>query len=361
MTYASSTVDTYKQQIEANKKKNQEYVNKIKALGTEEAQIKAEVVELNTEIGALTTNIEDLKVKIEDKKTVIQQTQDELAVAKDDESKQYDAAKYHIKYMYENSRESYIKKLLEAESITDLYKRFEYMKAMVSYDKEMFNKLEAVREDIEVKESNLQKDLVSLNTYSEDLNAQLSSLDNRRVLKTSKLNELGKLKTQYENEKEDLTDANKELEKKLKAELAKFAAQQYAGGEMAWPVPGYYRLSSPFGWRNDPFTGERWYHYGIDIPAPKGTNVVAANSGTVITAGWIRGYGNTVIIAHGGGVVTLYGHNSALVVKKGDVVSRGQTIAKVGSTGRSTGNHSHFEVRVNQKYQNPINYVKSNN
>ena len=126
-----------------------------------------------------------------------------------------------------------------------------------------------------------------------------------------------------------------------------------------WPVPGNYRVSSGYVDRTSPIFGTAEFHTGIDIPANYGTSVVAAADGVVITAGWVNGYGNTVMISHGSGLVTLYGHNSSLVVSKGDSVKKGQTIAKVGSTGYSTGNHCHFEVRKDGDHVDPNIYLNN--
>lgn len=131
-----------------------------------------------------------------------------------------------------------------------------------------------------------------------------------------------------------------------------------AGGKLAYPVPGYESaVSSSYGWRTDPYTFERTFHNGTDIPAPIGTIIIAAADGIVIEAGWKGGYGNAVVINHGSNVTTLYAHNSSLAVHAGQTVKAGQVIARVGSTGRSTGPHLHFEVRKNGEYTNPINWL----
>ena len=124
-----------------------------------------------------------------------------------------------------------------------------------------------------------------------------------------------------------------------------------------WPVPGYYRISSDYVDRTSPIFGAAEFHTGIDIPASYGEDVVAAADGVVITSGWVNGYGNTVMISHGSGIVTLYGHNSSLVISNGQSVKKGQVIAKIGSTGYSTGNHCHFEVRINGDHTSPWPYL----
>ena len=126
---------------------------------------------------------------------------------------------------------------------------------------------------------------------------------------------------------------------------------------MIWPCPSCHTITSEFGWRIHPIYGTSKYHSGVDIGASYGATVIAADSGTVITAGWVSGYGNCVVISHGNGVSTLYGHMSSIAVSSGQSVSQGQTIGYVGSTGNSTGPHLHWEVTVNGERQNPLNYA----
>ncbi len=133
---------------------------------------------------------------------------------------------------------------------------------------------------------------------------------------------------------------------------------KYANGKLVWPVPGYYSISSPFGYRIHPVYKTKKLHTGIDIPAPYGTIGVAAGDGTVIYAGWISGYGNSVIIDHGGGISTLYAHNSSILVSKGKSVKKGEPVVKLGSTGLVTGVNLHFEVRINGTPVDPEPYVR---
>ena len=146
----------------------------------------------------------------------------------------------------------------------------------------------------------------------------------------------------------------KELEEEQKKKNSK-----YVGGELQWPVPlDYTKVTSGYAWRTSPITGRKELHNGIDIPAPLGTSVYAANTGTVVIATWHYSYGNYIMIDHGGGIMTLYAHNSQLLVSVGDKVKKGQVIAKVGSTGDSTGNHCHFSVRNNGSFIDPMQYFK---
>ncbi|MBQ5707420.1 MAG: M23 family metallopeptidase, partial [Peptococcaceae bacterium] len=131
-----------------------------------------------------------------------------------------------------------------------------------------------------------------------------------------------------------------------------------APSKYVWPCPSSKKITSKYGYRIHPIQKVKKMHTGIDVGAKKGTDIVAAAGGKVIMAKYYGGYGNCIIVDHGGGMSTLYAHMSAYVAKEGDWVSQGQVIGKVGSTGNSTGPHLHFEVRVNGQHTNPSNYVK---
>ena len=168
-----------------------------------------------------------------------------------------------------------------------------------------------------------------------------------------------------------LTDKEKEAQQKIdeynakyeeiNSEILALALQgldtRYIGGELAWPVPGYTRISSKYGMRYHPILHVNKLHTGVDISAPMGANFVAANDGIVTKAGYNSAYGNMVIIDHGGGISTLYAHGSEILVQVGQTVKRNEAILKVGSTGYSTGPHAHFEVRINGVVTDPIEYI----
>ena len=132
---------------------------------------------------------------------------------------------------------------------------------------------------------------------------------------------------------------------------------KYIGGVLAWPVPGYTRITSKYGMRTHPITGVYKLHTGVDISAPMGANFIAANDGIVTKAGMNSAYGNMVIIDHGGGISTLYAHGSEILVHVGQTVKKGVAVLKVGSTGYSTGPHAHFEVRINGVVTDPMPYI----
>ena len=163
------------------------------------------------------------------------------------------------------------------------------------------------------------------------------------------------IQTEIEEYKMQMAEVEIEIRK---LSIAQSFGEEYIGGEMIWPIPGYTRITSEYGMRTHPITGLYSLHTGTDVGAPIGTNFVAAASGVVTKAGYNKYYGNMVIIDHGGGIQTLYAHGSEIVVQLGDLVSAGDVILKVGSTGYSTGPHAHFEIRIDGKTVNPLDYVK---
>lgn len=180
------------------------------------------------------------------------------------------------------------------------------------------------------------------NNKNEDLN-----------IKTMELN-----KNKLENELESLIIENAQIEKVLEQETKKYLSDndlEYIKG--IWPLESYKDISSGFGQRIHPITKEVKFHKGIDIPAPNSTDILASDSGIVIFSGIKNGYGNVVKIKHFDGKTTIYAHNSYNIVKEGDIIKKGEPIAKVGSTGDSTGNHLHFEVLLNDENINPIYYL----
>ncbi|MBO7333692.1 MAG: M23 family metallopeptidase, partial [Lachnospiraceae bacterium] len=150
------------------------------------------------------------------------------------------------------------------------------------------------------------------------------------------------------------------LEAQILEEKKQLAAQQnritYDGGMFAWPCPGYIRITEEFGWRTNPFSGRSEFHSGLDMGAPAGTAILAAYDGVVVASAYNWSMGNYIMIDHGDGLYTIYMHASKLYANSGDIVVKGETIAAVGTTGSSTGNHLHFGVRLNGQYVSPWNY-----
>lgn len=261
-----------------------------------------------------------------------------------------------LRITYEEGETGYLEMLLGADSLYDFLTRVERVGYMMDYNIKLMEKYQDATVDLEAEEDYLE-DLqerneeakVTLEETKESLDKQIN--DNQAYLATLSTtiaaNSAAQQKLTAEEDK-----VNKEMEAYIR-ELQAKANAAYVGGEFRWPVDvSWKRISSYFGWRT--LWGVKDYHRGIDIPANAWSNIYASNGGTVIKAEYHWSYGNYVIIDHGGGKSTLYAHANQLNVKVGDKVKQGQVIAKIGTTGNSSGNHLHFEVRINGECKNPL-------
>ena len=300
-----------------------------------------------SEINTLSGNIAATEAKIAIAYAELEQLEKEMA-------QQNEALNSRLRAMYKNGTVSYLDVLLGSTSITDLMTNVDRIQRVYESDKEVLLYLDAQHKIVESQRMYLANLQESLKLDVADVTGKKSQLDSDKNIIAGQKAEVSKENKQIEQEIDSLNaEANR-----LIAEIRALQGDaDYAGGIMAWPSPGVNRVTSEFGYRVHPILKIKKLHTGIDIGCPTGTNIVAANFGKVIKAGWNNSYGYMVMVDHGGGIVTLYAHNSSLTVKTGDNVERGQTIAKSGSTGMSTGPHLHFEVRVNGEYQNPRNWL----
>jgi murein DD-endopeptidase MepM/ murein hydrolase activator NlpD len=219
--------------------------------------------------------------------------------------------------------------------------------------------IEVVKEEIKVTQDKKNQVLVKKETLLKLQDEENKQREELRIA-SSRQKELYK---NISTEKKEIESALEDLEKesqKIEEELLRLNPNtQYLGsGKYTWPTPGYSRITSAYGMRRHPILKTNRMHTGVDIGAPYGVTIVSVDHGQVVKVGWYGGYGRVVMIDHGRGIVTMYAHTSASLVNVGDAVKKGQGIAKIGTTGWSTGPHLHFEVRVNGKHANPMNYIK---
>jgi murein DD-endopeptidase MepM/ murein hydrolase activator NlpD len=260
--------------------------------------------------------------------------------------------------IYKYNGMSYLQIILKSENILDFFTRVKYITKVAESDKQLMNDLQAAKAEYEYKLQLKQQSYASTEALIEEKNLALADISrSQSVAEETLKNSLDMINTLNEQEKQMESDSNA-LAEKIK-ELQKVTANKpYSGGTMLWPAEEGTYISSDFGPRIHPIFGTNDFHTGIDIPAPYGTNVFAANDGVVIFAGPNGGYGNLVVVDHGGGISTAYGHNSKIVVEVGQKVTRGEVIAKIGATGNATGNHCHFEVRIDGTAVDPKPYLK---
>ncbi|MCS7300043.1 MAG: peptidoglycan DD-metalloendopeptidase family protein [Fimbriimonadales bacterium] len=324
----------------------------------EERKVRRDLAELDQAITRVTGQLRDTRARL----AKARKEQKELA-------KQLDALTQRLRrrenllaqrlraaYKYRNV--SYLSLLTNARSIGELNSRSFVLRQIVKTDRELLEQVRADQQAVAQAKARMDALVRQISGLEADLRSQQAELTDTQAEKQELLKDISKQRALYERQLAELEAESQAIARRLRALMetpkGRARADQPWSGRFIRPVEG--RLTSGFGYRVHPIFKVRKMHTGIDIAAPSGTPIRAADSGVVVEAGYLRGYGYTVIIDHGGGVATLYAHCSAILVAVGQEVQRGQTIARVGSTGYSTGPHLHFEVRINGEPVNPRGY-----
>ncbi len=331
-------------QVNKNKKLNEsKQKNIVKTINSIEGQIDT----LETQVDSLGNDITQAERDIETKGV-------ELKIAENNIVNKKDTLNARLRVMYKTGTIGYIEVLLGSNDFGDLMTRIDTVRKIFLHDTNMVrflidqrNIIEDTKKELEVYKNRLKQKVDEKEAAQANLNVKMGELG---VAKQKLAADHKALEAQ-----EDALQA--EADKITKILSSMKVTQKYVGGTMSWPVPASSKITSSFGYRIHPILKTKKLHTGIDIGVPSNNSVIAAQAGTVIHSGWLGGYGKTLIIDHGGGIATLYAHNNSLLAGVGAKVTRGQAIAKSGSTGLSTGPHVHFEVRVNGQYVDPMKYV----
>ncbi|NMA65111.1 MAG: peptidoglycan DD-metalloendopeptidase family protein [Clostridiaceae bacterium] len=300
-----------------------------------------------------------IEARIKDIEEAIKTLDEAIAQVEEERDEQLKLFQERLVVLYVNARtNASMDELLSSDNFDQMFKKAHMMQMVSKFDQDLIKSIENKQKEIEeLKELKQREEENALQQLEESLR-QIEELEVSRAAAEDRIAKSQQSVAAWEKAEKELEKEAQELTEIIKR--ASSTGTKYTGGVMTWPTPGYYGISSPFGYRIHPILKYRKFHGGVDINAPMSANIVAASSGTVIWSGWRSGgSGNTVIIDHGGGVTTLYLHikNGGLLVKEGQKVKAGQTIAKVGSTGLSTGPHLHFEVRINGERQDPMKYI----
>lgn len=386
-SYATSkAIEDAKKKVSSMEEEKKKVESTLKELEGKKSDTAAYVKELDRNLSALAGELTKLEGDISQKEEQIEEAKVELETAKITENRQYEDMKLRIQYMYENGQTGLLESMMQSESIAELLNRAEYASQITSYDRKMLEEYRKTRQEVALKEEALKTEHQELLTLQDSTKAKQSSV---KTLMASKEAELASYETKIASAQGEIDQYNADIkaqeehmarveaeirrkeEEARKAEEARRAEeakknQSSAGGDSTvkkgntnfiWPCPASGRISSAFGDRSSPTEGASTNHKGIDIPAPSGSSIVAAADGKVVISTYSYSAGNYIMIDHGGGLITVYMHCSQLLVKEGETVKQGQTIAKVGSTGYSTGPHLHFGVRSGGSYVNPSGYV----
>lgn len=361
---ASASSDALKElnnEYEQLQKEQKAIQNQINQAQSEKAKQLAQKKNLNYQINLTQKEISVLEEKIKLLEADIAQKEAEIAALKESIAQNYDLYKQRLCAMYKSGNTSMLGVALGAESFSEFLMRAELLKRVAEHDQNLLDNLNADREQLEAITEGLNADKDDLASTKVQVEQKKKQLNGQLNQTEAKIHDIAAMEAQLRQDEAEYKRKMKEIQDEIDAIYRDLASSgEFVGGAWAWPVPGYSNISSEFGSR---FGGSD-YHTGMDISTGSnssniyGKSIVASNAGRVVhVKHGTTGYGKYLIIDHGGGWTTLYAHCSSILVSNGDVVSRGQVIAKVGSTGWSTGPHLHFEIRYNGVAKNPRGYL----
>ena len=324
-------------------------------------KIKAQLALLETQIASAQTLLSQKQAAYAQAQTEVLSAQKELDQKQKELEDRQSAFGKRARGIYESGQVSYLELLFQSSDLSDFVTRMEYFTKLVDNDHQLLTGIKYQKEQIAQKTRELQShrdQAAQLQVQAASVSANLDrtksqqriALDQNQKAQQAAYDDVDRL----ESESNALGDKIRKLQAAQATQGTRIGAG--SGSVSTWPVPGFYEISDPFGWRVHPITHKRSLHTGTDIVAPTGTQIHAAGAGVVIVAGWNSAYGNMTIIDNGNSISTLYGHQSALGVTEGQSVQANQVIGYVGSTGLSTGSHLHFEVRVGGNPTDPLQY-----
>ena len=372
----SDSIEAKKDEIADATKEQNNIKNSLSDMQAIMSGLKAKKSDLNKYIAGIDSTMTSLQGKIStyeklilEKEAELKIKQEELAKAEEQEAEQYDSMQKRIQYLYESGNMSYWEAILQADNFSSMLNQAEYVEQLAAYDNQMLHEYIMQCEYLALCKESVEQEKATLDESKQAVEAERANLETVRKQKAKDL-------AAYEDDIK-LTEATiKDLEADLKYQTDLIASLEkeitdeqrailkangitlgYDGSGFANPAPKYTVITSEFGWRRDPFTGLKAYHNGIDMAADEGTPIVAAYTGIVGEASYNTSMGNYIYLEHGDGLRTIYLHASKLYVKKDDIVIKGEVIGAIGSTGRSTGPHLHFSVRLIGEYVSPWNYL----
>ncbi len=367
-TYAATASELNASKNELNQKKEQAQ-DELEDIQSEKTSTTDEIDQINDSINDLNDKIDDLQNQIDDLNDKISENEKEIEEKEGEITQKQDLLKTRLVAMYKSGGNSYLSVLLGSSSALDMIITYDAVEDIAKADTNLIDTIKEEKVNLENKKKELESNKTEVASKKTELDSEQASLNAKKIEKQEKVSKLSAEEQKTQQEIDSYNEQIRKVNNQLSA-IAKAAAKNtnksknnsakvYTGGQFTWPCPSYTRISNYFGYRSAAETNGigSTNHKGIDMAAPYGSDILAAESGVVILASYASGYGNCVMINHGGGVVTLYGHASSLCCSVGQTVSRGQVIAKVGSTGNSTGNHLHFSVLINGTYVNPASYL----
>ena len=361
-TFAAELSDLQEQQtqVQANQDMATSQLQAVQEELTENLQ---QIQELNTNITQYETEINEYNTQIVTLQDDITKTEAEIKKAEDNYNSQKKLLDDRLVTMYQAGTTEYLDVVLSSKTITEFLSNYYLLSILADSNVDFLDTIEQQKQIIEDEKKKLEEQKKQIDTAKEEKEKASIILQNTKVMKDTYTSQLTDQEKQIQSEIDAYQTQLNQIETEIQAITANslIINPNYIGGEMLWPLPGYTKLSSTFKMRVHPITGVYKLHSGIDIPAPTGTNFLAANDGVVVKAGYNTAYGNMVMIDHGGGVSTLYAHGDKIMVTLGQTVKKGDVVLQVGETGYATGPHAHFEVRINGTPVDPLPYVTNQN
>lgn len=356
ITTFASTLEGQLQDIQAQMSNERARAEKagqqVDSISEQLRALQAELDKATKEYEAVKKQLDETEEKIEKNTIVLEKAEKAL-------DKRMKVLNKRIRDIYKNGQISYVDVLFGAKDFSDFMTRMDLLKRIIQFDFDLIMKIKAERAEILAKRAELEQDKIAIKQLEESADEKRKEMEIKKSNKQELLDSAVNDRDMAEQAYQELLAASAQVERMIRQSTYRVpdgtSGSGLSTGRMVWPIYG--EITSEFGWRTHPIFGTEKYHSGLDIAGDYGLPVVAADGGVVIHAGWISGYGNTVIIDHGGGLSTLYGHNDSLAVFEGQSVSQGQLIAYCGSTGYSTGPHVHFEVRESGSPVSPHNYL----
>lgn len=320
-----------------------------------------EVEKINLSILEKQIEIENLEKEEKDLLVEIEKVQEELKIETYKCNTQKELLDERLIAMYEMGKTTYLDMLLSAKSLTEFLSNYYMISEIAKVDQDLIKLFSETKARVQKLSKSLETKKIILEQSKTAQEEAKIVLENMLIIQNNKLTNLTEEERVLHEQIAEYQNQLNNIEYEIRLLSLANVGAEYVGGIMAWPVPGYTRITSQYGMRTHPITGIYKLHTGVDIGAPIGANFVAANDGIVVKAGYNIAYGNMVILDHGGGIQTLYAHGTDILVEVGDTVMQGTSVLSVGSTGYSTGPHAHFEVRVNGECVEPLDYITSYN
>lgn len=348
-------IDKAQQELQDVSRQIESQRSQLNQIKQQEKSIMGQLQNLEQDMVDKEKQIEILAARIHALEEDIKATEEEIAQKEEELQVQIDYLCERLLYMYEDGMDvSYLEVLFSATNIRDFLTRYDLLQYVVEQDMNLIDTINKNKRALDIKKNDLEIQKKELLTMREVQEAQRRQLEEQADQKKEILSNVRVEKKAYEKALEELERTSRELEELIRRSQS---GEQLGTGIYTWPAPSYRSITSAYGMRYHPILKTNKMHTGVDIGAPMGAKIVAADSGKVMFAGWQGGYGQTIIIDHGAGMSTLYAHQSKFAVSSGQSVNKGDVIGYVGSTGWSTGPHLHFEVRVNGNPTNPMSYL----